>query len=163
AHRNLLVMSARPIRAPPPPRRTRLTPMDTSAEIRDDFGDLVGQRHRRRAPVVDRDVRRGRLGGQPHAGGGALEVGQLCGVPAPPRRAAAPPGTQPSRAGSPPSAAPGERHRPASWIAGVTGADSTPGPPGGRPPRAAAVTPPYSCTLTCSSYHGPSRSPGGRP
>ena len=29
--------------------------------------------------------------------------------------------------------------------------------------RAAAVSPPYSWTLTCASYQGPSRSPSGRP
>ena len=37
------------------------------------------------------------------------------------------------------------------------------GQPRVRISRAVAVIPAYSCTLTCSSYQGPSRSPGGLP
>jgi len=45
----------------------------------------------------------------------------------------------------------------------VNGADRTTGQPCERISRAVAVIPPYSWILMCSSYHGPSRSPSGRP
>jgi len=63
----------------------------------------------------------------------------------------------------PPSSASQERHRCPSWICPVNGPDSRTGQPCARISRAVAAIPAYSCTLTCSSYHGPSRSPGGRP
>jgi hypothetical protein len=70
---------------------------------------------------------------------------------------------QTSRTGSPPSSATQARHRAASWIWLVNGPDSSTGQPLERISRAVAVIPAYSCTLTCSSYHGPSRSPCTRP
>lgn len=44
----------------------------------------------------------------------------------------------------------------------VNGPLSSTGQPCARISRAVAVIPAYSCGLTCSSYHGPSRSPGSR-
>ena len=45
----------------------------------------------------------------------------------------------------------------------MNGPDSMTGQPCERISRAVAVMPAYSWALTCSSYHGPSRWPGGRP
>ena len=44
----------------------------------------------------------------------------------------------------------------------MNGPESRTGQPCARISRAVAVIPAYSWTLTCSSYQGPSRSPGGR-
>ena len=71
--------------------------------------------------------------------------------------------TQTRRTVPPPSSATQDRHRCPSWICPVNGPDSRTGQPCARISRAVAAIPAYSCTLTCSSYHGPSRSPGGRP
>ena len=50
-----------------------------------------------------------------------------------------------------------------SWICWVNGPHRSTGQPCPRISRAVAVIPAYSCALMCSSYHGPSRSPGGCP
>ena len=70
--------------------------------------------------------------------------------------------THTSRTVPPPRPSTQERQRPASWICWVNGPDSRTGQPWERISRAVAVIPAYSCALTCSSYQGPSRSPGGR-
>src|SRR5450755_757349 len=62
----------------------------------------------------------------------------------------------------PPRSATHDCHRRTSWICWVKGADSRTGQPCERISRAVAVIPVYSWTLMCRSYHGPSRSPGGR-
>src|SRR5215472_10718010 len=64
---------------------------------------------------------------------------------------------------SPPSSAAHDCHRRASWIWWVNGPDRTTGQPYDRISRAVAVIPAYSWILMCPSYHGPSRSPAGRP
>ena len=71
--------------------------------------------------------------------------------------------TQTRRTVPPPRSATQARHRRASWICWVNGPDSTTGQPCERIWRAVDVMPAYSWTLMCSSYHGPSRSPAGRP
>ena len=79
------------------------------------------------------------------------------------RRVAASERTQTRRTVPPPSACVHDSQRSASWICCVKGPDSSTGQPWPRISRAVAVMPAYSCTLMCSSYHWPSRSPGGRP
>src|ERR1700691_1417598 len=71
--------------------------------------------------------------------------------------------TQTRRTMPPPSSAVHSCQRWASWMCAVNGPDNSTGQPWDRISRAAAVIPAYSCTLTCSSYHEPSRSPDGRP
>ena len=121
------------------------------------------------APVVDLDVRGRRGRADPHRGDVGVERRELAGVPGDPRRCSrsrsvgASVRTHTSRTGSPPSAAPNAAQAAGSWIWVVNGPDSSTGQPRSRISRAVAAIPAYSCTLTCRSYQGPSRSPGGRP
>jgi len=64
---------------------------------------------------------------------------------------------------TPPGSVTSLAHARGSWMASVNGATTTGGQPEARMSRAIAARPAYSWSLTCESYHGPSRRPSGSP